>query len=253
MGWGDELIITGIAKRLQEKSPLPVVVFDRHARIRSHALWTRNPRIVYKWDRVSPVHRIENGPGLRGYIAAKMETRWTWRNYKCYPGEIYFDDEESLLADTFPQNAIVIEPSLKDKASPNKDWGRARWTELVRLLASRNIECVQLGQEGTQRIDGATLFITPTFRHACAALSRARAAVLPEGGLHHAAAAVGVRSVVIYGGFISPAQTGYDMHANLFTGGEPCGFRIPCAHCAQAMAAITPAQVMWKLLGILDA
>lgn len=253
MGWGDEIIITGIAKRLQEKARLPVVVFDRNGRIRDHAIWARNPRITHVWDRKAPVHRIDNGPGLRGYIAEKTGSRWTWRDYQCHPGEIYFYGTELHEVAHFPREAVVIEPSLKDKASPNKDWGRARWTELVRLLSARNIKCVQLGLAGTQRVEGAQLFETPTFRHACAALSMARAAVLPEGGLHHAAAAVGVRAVVIYGGFISPAQTGYDMHINLFKGGEPCGFRIDCKHCAQAMAAITPAEVMWKLLGVLGA
>jgi len=175
IGWGDEIIITGIAKRLQEKSKLPVVVFDRNGKIRQHAIWARNNRITHVWDRVSAVHRIDNGPGMRGYIGAKTETKWTWNDYKCYPGEIFFYGTELHEVSHFPRDAVVIEPSLKDKASPNKDWGRARWVELVRLLASRNIKCVQLGPAGTQRIEGAELFLTPTFRHACAALAMARA------------------------------------------------------------------------------
>jgi ADP-heptose:LPS heptosyltransferase len=87
---------------------------------------------------------------------------------------------------------------------------------------------------------------------AAATLSRARAAVLPEGGLHHAAAAVGVKSIVIYGGYISPQQTGYNLHENIFTGGEPCGMRIPCRHCEKAMASIAPEMVMEKLKKIMS-
>jgi hypothetical protein len=34
MGWGDEIMITGIARRLQERDPLPVRVLDRNGRPR---------------------------------------------------------------------------------------------------------------------------------------------------------------------------------------------------------------------------
>jgi ADP-heptose:LPS heptosyltransferase len=84
-----------------------------------------------------------------------------------------------------------------------------------------------------------------------AVLSRTKAAVLPEGGLHHAAAALGLKCIVIYGGFISPDQTGYDLHINLFTGGTPCGSRKSCQHCKDAMAKIEPAQVFEHLKTLL--
>ena len=89
---------------------------------------------------------------------------------------------------------------------------------------------------------------------ACTALSGAAAAVLPEGGLHHAAAALGMPAVVIFGGMTSPANTGYDGHVNLFdpAGGEsPCGQRVACAHCRAAMAAIRPDVVAYHLQHIL--
>lgn len=61
--------------------------------------------------------------------------------------------------------------------------------------------------------------------------------------MHHAAAALGIPAVVIFGGYVSPAQTGYAAQMNLFTGGQPCGRRTECAHCADAMSDITPAMV----------
>ena len=85
---------------------------------------------------------------------------------------------------------------------------------------------------------------TPTFQDACTALSGAAAAVLPEGGLHHAAAALGVPAVVIFGGVCSPANTGYGPHVNLYEPhGSPCGQRVACAHCRRALAAIGPETV----------
>lgn len=67
--------------------------------------------------------------------------------------------------------------------------------------------------------------------------------VTTEGGLHHAAAIFGIPAVVIYGGYISPRQTGYDGQVALFEGGEPCGWRKPCPHCAAAMGKIEPERV----------
>ena len=120
----------------------------------------------------------------------------------------------------------------------------------------RDLDWVQLGPPGTRVLEGARLVATPDFRAACAELAGARAAVLPEGGLHHAAAALDVRAVVIFGGMTAPANTGYDSHVNLFepmNGASPCGQRVACGHCARAMATIRPATVAEQLERILDA
>jgi ADP-heptose:LPS heptosyltransferase len=87
---------------------------------------------------------------------------------------------------------------------------------------------------------------TPTFRKALAVLQHAKLFMGCEGGMHHGAAAVGIGAVVLFGGFISPATTGYDFHANIFTGegGVACGKIIDCEHCKQAMRAITVERVL---------
>ena len=48
MGWGDEIIVTGVARRLQEdaRSWLRVRVLDRKGRPRWHPLWDQNPRFA---------------------------------------------------------------------------------------------------------------------------------------------------------------------------------------------------------------
>jgi ADP-heptose:LPS heptosyltransferase len=93
-------------------------------------------------------------------------------------------------------------------------------------------------------LEGVEFIETPTLRHAAAIVARARAVVVPEGGLHHTAAVFNVPAVVIYGGFISPAVTGYAGQVSLFANDEKhplgCGWRTPCDHCAKAMASITP-------------
>jgi ADP-heptose:LPS heptosyltransferase len=80
---------------------------------------------------------------------------------------------------------------------------------------------------------------TKTFRDAVAILKNAAAYVGAEGGMHHAAAAVGVSGVVIFGGFIPPSVTGYGLHTNLAGSDRFCGSFAACEHCRDAMNAIS--------------
>jgi ADP-heptose:LPS heptosyltransferase len=252
VGWGDELMAAGQARREQARlgTSDKVLICDRLGAIREHAAWANNPRIATRSDRVSGKWpRVTNGPGARPYIAEKHDSHWVWREWDCPDPEIYLTADERKFGERFSPD-VVIEPNLKAKASPNKDWGRARWQELADLLQAAGRAVYQLGPAGTQVLRGAFLIETPTLRHACAVLARAQAAILPEGGLHHSAAALGVPAVVIFGGFISPRQTGHAGQVSLFTGGKPCGARSACAHCADAMAAITPSEVFSLAAGL---
>lgn len=242
----------GEAARLHRRNRLRTVILDRHNRIRRHEMWARNPFIQYEWDRVSPVNRIVNGPGVRPYIAYKFDGRWEWLPFKPTPATIYFETEELEYSSRVTHDFVVIEPNIKDKASPNKRWHAHYWDEVIHRLRDQGLRPTQFSWNGSQTFPGVEVIETPTFRIACAVLAKARAAVLSEGGLHHAAAAVSTPAVVIYGGFISPEQTGYDIHRNLFTGGVACGARQPCKHCAKAMAAITPDMVMQNLTELLN-
>lgn len=253
MGWGDEIIATGQARIAQQHSDLPVVVFDRYGHPRAHEMWAFNPRIHTTWDKRMSIHRINNGPSLRPYIATKTIDKWGWKDYACPPGEIYFNAAEIAQCPPVTPDMILLEPNIKSRAPVNKDWGWDRWQALADMMLRAGLRPVQFGTYNTKTLTGVPLLHTNTFRLACAGLARCRAAVLPEGGLHHAAAALNVRAVVLYGGFISPKQTGYVIHKNLFTGHEPCGMRVPCKHCALAMAAIEPEMVLRYLEGILNA
>ena len=252
MGWGDEIIASGQARLLYEQFGHKVAIHDRFGQQRDHEAWIGNPHIATRADRDGRRTILKNGPGHRPYIAEKHTSHWKWKEWECPVGEIYLRPDEKLFANSLPSGIIVIEPNMKQKASPNKYWGKQRWEALIDLMIAHGLKPVQLGAVGTQVLRGAELINTPTMRHACAVLARSRAAVLPEGGLHHAAAAFGIKAVVIYGGYISPKQTGYSIHTNLFTGGTACGRRVDCAHCAAAMAEITPWQVFKELEKILE-
>lgn len=251
MGWGDEIIASGQARKLHEQHNKVVAIKDGYGSIRWNEIWEGNPRIMRPRDVISITVRptaLLNAPGFRPYIRQKFSHKWVWvEEWECPQGEIYLNASEKAFGEANAGH-VIIEPNLKSRASPNKDWGWQRWEELARLMLTAGIQPVQLGPSGTPLVAGAQLVQTLSFRQACAVLSRASAAVLPEGGLHHAAAALGVKAVVIFGGFISPKQTGYKTQDNLFTGQEPCGKRTKCDHCTKAMNAIDPAMVMARLL-----
>jgi hypothetical protein len=70
---GDELLVAGEARRLQEADPRrrPVVVHDRHGRPRWHMLWQANPRILrpeqVRSRRGDSYINLTNGAGCRAY------------------------------------------------------------------------------------------------------------------------------------------------------------------------------------------
>lgn len=269
MGWGDEIMATGEARRLQRGDPRPVAVRGRDGRQRWHPVWAGNPRMATP-EQVGAgrdVQWIDNGPGCRPYIDHARMRRdfefaypgqpyapkrldvalpWRFTGWRATPGE--------LPAVKRPKHGayIVVEPNTKASASPNKDWDWQRWQALVLSARWTDAPWVQVGPPGTRVLDGVVHMPTAAFMDACQVLAGARAAVLPDGGLHHAAAALGIPAVVIFGGFTSPANLGYDAHVNLFAGGDPCGMRVRCAHCERAMASIRPEAVARNLEGILN-
>jgi len=253
MGWGDELIVTGIARKMQEHDRRKLRVVYEGGASRWCELWNGNPRIARRDERGNFRLLRARSDGLRPYMAAQSPRRWTWKQYAPPVGEIYFAEAERQFGARYAER-LIVEPNLKAKASRNKDWGWARWVALASLLQARlGMRVTQLGPAGTRLLPGAEHVVTPSIRRAAAVIATARAAVLTEGGLHHVAAAVGTRAVVIYGGYISPAVTGYERQLGFFTGeGFGCGMRVPCAHCHEAMARIDPARVADSLAGLLE-
>ncbi len=250
MGLGDEIMVTGIARRMQEKQPLPVRVLDKRGRPRWHCIWDGNRRLATPGFE-GRVQTLINGPQRRPYVVRETEQRWVWRDWVCPVGEIHLSERERDFGAGLA-GRVILEPSLKPKASPNKDWGWARWVQLARELLTRGHAVAQMGPAGTPRLPGVELIHTASFREACAVLAASRLAILPEGGLHHAAAALGTAAIVIFGGYISPQQTGYSHQVSLFTGGTPCGRRSSCPHCVEAMSRISVAEVIEHATTLLD-
>lgn len=244
MGLGDEIIAAGQAERLFRETGRQVAILDRHGRPRKHDLWQGNPAISPKGP-----ERIVNGPGCRPYIRypftrekGHFYTDWRVRDHR---GSIHLTEAEELFASHYA-GLIVINPTIKAKANPNKDWGFERYQAVVDAMP--DIRFVQLGDG--PHLSGVGHVETPTFRMACAVLSRARLYVGAEGAMHHASAAFRIPAVVIFGSAVSVVNMGYLDHVNL-SSGEVCGSWQPCEHCRENMDAITVDQVVAAIRGLL--
>lgn len=242
-------MVSGQCRYLQMRDPRKVKIVYENPRW--HELWKGNPRIAHPGERGDFQTLVPRIGYRRPYIAEKSETRWTWQRWgpewggAAPVGEIYLTDAEKGFGIVNTSGVIVISPTLKKGASPNKAWGDERWKALVAMLSRDGHRVVQLGPHGTKIISGATPVFTNTIREAVSAMMTAKAAILTEGALHHIAAAVGTPAVVIFGAYISPEVTGYASQTSLFTGeGLGCGMRVPCYHCAAAMQKITPEAVL---------
>lgn len=253
MGMGDELMAVACAVNLQRKAMLlgmrnaPIHILDRHHLPRWHPLFDYYKEWIAKPAESSAGH-IVNGPGVRPYIDYETttlgsESPWhytQWSVSSVGPAP----DVWPRLAMTAGENgpAVLLHPHIKSKASPNKKWGWERWQHLADLLRG-DYTLYQIGPEGTRKLDGIRLIETATFFDAIPAIKAMDLAVLPEGGLHHAAACVGTLAVVLFGHMLDPLNTGYSIHKNLAAEDSPCGERVPCGRCAEWWNELDPETV----------
>lgn len=249
MGWGDELMLTGIARQMQKRDRRKVQITTPSEKF--HDAWLHNPRIAHPHERGSFQPLPRRPSGLRPYIVSKSVRQWRWRAWGQPVGELYLTAEEKAFGEAHA-GRVILEPNIKAGASPNKQWGWVRWNKLAWMLQNAGHKVTQIGPVGTPMLEGAEHVVTASMRQAAAVMATARAAVLPEGGLHHVAAAVGTPAVVIFGGFIAPAVTGYTTQQNIFTGeGLGCGMRLPCPHCLDCMEKIKPEDILDRLMELL--
>lgn len=243
MGWGDELMAAGEAMSLGGV----VAIKDKNGNHRWHEAWENNSQIARVGDKYDKF--IINAPSARPYTTAVNHAAWTWKAYKPKPAKFYFSEDELHEIAFIENNFIVVEPHLKQKAeSVNRDWG---WDNFAKVTSSVDADWVQLGPTKPKMLPNARWIQTTKPRMMAAVMSKARAFLSPEGGMHHTAAALNLKGVVLFGGFIAPQVTGYTMHKNIFIGeGLGCGKRLKCEHCADAWRKINPERIIKIMTGM---
>lgn len=246
MGAGDWLMATSQVKTLNEETDLPVLVVDPYDKVQWHDVFNHNKRIVRTPD--YPHVKLVNASGARPYIAAQTSTRFIWKSWDIKPGEMVFNESEKAFGRRHP-NHVLIEPNTKVPNS-NKSWPFMRWQKVVDSMPE--VTFLQVGGIRTRRLKNVMFLDTFSFRQAAVILSYSRAFVGSEGGLHHAAAALGVPAVVLFSEYISPDITGYPVHRNLRHAGLACGSRLPCDGCRISLKAISVEEVVENLKEILN-
>lgn len=251
MGVGDQLIGSGLARDAWTKRGVKIalgdgnrVIWDKH----SEQVFRNNPNIVYPGNETrSKIEWIAFHKGSRGYNR-QGDGHWIWNmEWRCKPGEMYFSHGEEAAGRRHGKGFVVIEPNVVrwKSSAVNKDWGFERYQHLADRLVADGLQVIQIlpRQEprgGVLKLARVKLLKTETFRDAAAVLKHAALYVGAEGGMHHAAAAFGRPGVVMFGDWIPPSVTGYDVHTNITSGNDRfCGSFLPCDHCRQAMEAIS--------------
>jgi ADP-heptose:LPS heptosyltransferase len=144
---------------------------------------------------------------------------------------------------------IVIVARRASNFTPNKEWPDPYWDDLVARLAARGT-VVDVGgppSDPPARPAGSYIDLRgmTSLPELIAAVAAADLHVAPVTGTVHIAAAMGVPSVVIYGGYEPPVCTAYPGNIGLGSAVEcaPCWLREPCPYGKKCLHQITPDQV----------
>lgn len=235
MGLGDDIMASAEARRIASTGKLAYMGPNWSE------VWENNPHITQ--DKAKGV-LVSNRIGQRPYIAGVTAANIIYReDHRAEPGGIFLTDNERKWAvEQISGPFIIVEPHIKGSFSGNKAWIWDRWQEVANKLP---LPVVQIGLPHKRGLNGATRVKTGTFRKALALLDRASLLITTDGALHHAAAALNVPAVVLWGARTHPSILGYEAHENIYTGsGESCGAMAPCKHCVDAMKRITVDMVL---------
>lgn len=245
IGIGDEVMATGLARGAAARGKR--IAFGDGRRL----IWGPWCEQAFRYN-PNIAHAIDDRAEWVGYYKGNRlynragDLRWFWNyEFKAAPGEFYFNELEQAFI--VRRAGVLIEPNVPwhKSVAANKDWGIARYQLLADRLRVAGIRVFQFSH-GKLRLAGAEVVPVSTFRQAAAVLAGFELAIVPEGGLHHAAAAVGTRAIVIFGGFIPPDVTGYTAHVNLtglMEGESACGSWRACPHCRKALNQISVEEV----------
>lgn len=256
MGFGDALLAAAQAEELYRSNPAagPVAICDRRGTPRWNQVWAENPAI---WRALPgcapPLKFLESGHKRLPYLTYPVteQTGWRWSGWRArdHRPKMYFTPAEREIGDSLKSacgSFIVLEPPPSSKPV-NRRPPKELWQPVVDLLRRHTgMPILQLGHAEAELLSGVEPITQANFREACCILRTARLLVTTEGGLVHAAAAMGVPAVVLFGGCVSAEALGYPEHRNMVDDDPltPCGSVVNCPHCVEAWRKVTPELVV---------
>jgi ADP-heptose:LPS heptosyltransferase len=155
--------------------------------------------------------------------------------------ELYFTEAECLANERMIQKHglsdgfVVIEPGTnRDYFGELRSWPNERWESLIQGIRSHfpQLQIVQTGLPDGEPLSGVLDLRGKTdFRGAALLLQAASLFIGTEGGLMHAANAVGTKSLILWGGVTLPEFAGYptrQLTICKYVSCAPCGRRGLC-------------------------
>lgn len=251
MGFGDEIVAAGQAQRIFDADPSKrVAICGADGAVRWSPIWAGNPAIAHPDDVAAgeAVHRLMSGPNCRPYIVYPFSASsgWTFNKaFRCrdHVAKLYLTDVElaygQQIREALRRPFVAVDVWSKHV---NLRWPTDRWLDLFDALP--DVLFVQQLYDGVPVLKARNVVQapTPSFRQACGLVASAAVYVRGESGMCHAAAALGIPQVTIFGGCMDPdVMAYYPLQFVINDGGpgSPCGSWHPCQHCADSMAGIT--------------
>jgi ADP-heptose:LPS heptosyltransferase len=269
-GIGDSLLFNTVLYKLGQQNRQRYWVGSRHPEIYAgnphvrHLPFT-NQAIVYRLARVMSWLRIVDGYAHMDYYHAGripqkhiMQLLAERVGLKETPGKpVIFLSEAELAEKLLPASGkpwVAIQSTGNSKWTDNKNWGAEKFAQLANLLAP-SFSLMQLGDAGDPPLPvQINLCGKIGIRQVFQALRQCVLFVGQVGFLMHAATAVEVPSVIIYGGFEAPWQSGYGQNVNLYNAVPcaPCWLESKCPHGKKCLEEITPEHVQQELCSLLQ-
>lgn len=254
MGIGDAIMATAEARRLRKKYPNAKIAVGDGKRVHWNEVFNNNPNITRPED-LHPgdqVAWVMNYVGNRPYIDYERTTPTKLvykRDFSPERGDLFIPADAKKWAEKALDGVgefCIVEPNTKGTFAGNKSWHWVKWQSLVDLPGFvQKYNPVQIGGYGKDTLSDVKRIFTPEFKLALAVLARAKFLVTTDGALHHAAAALNIPAVVIWGARTNPKVLGYPGHVNIYNGeDESCGAITECAHCHEGMMKISPETVL---------
>lgn len=234
--WVYERLVFRLARRARQQDG----IWYAHIDMQLHSYVQRETRARLIWK--SGGHIIDIILANYGLVA---------RDHEC---ELYFvPDEERCVAslrEALDLNAdfAVVEPHSSERWYGDlRTWPFDRWQCVIDWLRERKLPVVQIGEGGKRILAGAVdMTGHVSFREAVLLMKKARLFLGQEGGLMHAANAVDVPSVIVWGGIALPEFAAYRKHTVLCTYVDcaPCGLRGDCPYQKKCLTTVGTERVV---------
>jgi ADP-heptose:LPS heptosyltransferase len=249
MGYGDAIMASGQVRGFHSRGKLAAFGDGKTIRWTGYCddIFANNPNIARPGAERQP--NIIWFPHYKKHHAYLRNDgqRYIWNyDFRAQPGELFFGPEDRLPL-PINKSFIMIEPNAawQRAISVNKDWGEGKFEAVAKALIDRGYTIVQCIHGNSRRIiPGAYQVPTPTLRQAIQIMSGCSLYIGSEGAGHHAAAAVNIPAVIIWGGW-SPTQTMGYKNLIMLTGNskQACGNTVRCSHCRSAFDSISVEEV----------